>query len=67
MNWTLHMFAEVECWYAWGAALEIEWSSIFRGVYFKIANVGFHIGYWKGLTYLTYQNRRTLPLPHSVR
>jgi len=37
---------KVECWYTWGLALEVEWSSIFRGVYFKIGCVEFHIGFW---------------------
>lgn len=37
----------VECWYAWGVAFEVEWSSVFRGIYFKIGCIGFHVGAWK--------------------
>ena len=47
--WKLKIFGEVECWYAWGAAIEIEWSHVFRGIYFKIGCIGVHIGIWNKL------------------
>lgn len=49
-KWTLYdnrNGPKVECWYAYGVGLEIEWSPIFRGIYFKILCIGTHIGYWK--------------------
>jgi len=47
LKWSLKNKIEVECWYAYGFGFEVEWSPLFRGVYFKFLCFGVHVGWWK--------------------
>ena len=49
-DWLLFTYKNypcIDCWGAWGVAVELEWSSVFKGIYFKIGCVCFHLGFWK--------------------